>query len=65
MEAIATFAHGFVESLQEEQRERYKKDFKNKPKEFRTSPEKQVGFIWTVGLPELHVYWPLPYVIQG
>ena len=42
MEAIATFAHGFVESLREEQKERYNKSFKSKPKEFRTSPEKQV-----------------------
>lgn len=45
MEAIATFAHGFVESLQEEQKERYKTNFRSKPKEFRTSPEKQVGFV--------------------
>lgn len=42
IEAIVTFAHGYVESLQANQRERYKRNFKKKPKEFRSSPEKQV-----------------------
>ena len=42
VEATVAFATGYVESLQKDQRERYDKTFAKKPKEFRTSPKKQV-----------------------
>lgn len=37
-----SFANSYVEELQKEQQERYKKNFKKKPKEFRSSSEVQV-----------------------
>lgn len=42
VEAIVTFAQGFVDSLQDEQKLRHKTNFKTRPKEFRSPPEKQV-----------------------
>ena len=42
VEAIVTFAQGFVDSLQDEQKLRYETDFKTRPKEFRSPPGKQV-----------------------
>ena len=42
VESTVAFAAGYVESLQKDQRERYNKTFAKKPKEFRSSPEKQV-----------------------
>lgn len=37
-----TFANGYVDDLQEEQKSRYKKYFKKKPREFRCPPEMQL-----------------------
>lgn len=45
IEATVTFAQGLVDSLQEQQKQRHAKDFKTRPKEFRSSPEKQVGLL--------------------
>lgn len=42
VESTVTFATSYVETLQKDQRERYDKIFDKKPKEFRSSPEKQV-----------------------
>ena len=37
-----SFTHGYVEELQDEQKERHRKNIKKKPKEFRSSSEMQV-----------------------
>lgn len=42
IEATVTFARGYVQSLQAEQKERHRHNFARRPKEFRSSPEKQV-----------------------
>lgn len=39
---MVSFSHGYVEKLQEEQKQRYKENFRKKPKEFRSSSELQV-----------------------
>lgn len=39
---MVTFSHDYVEKLQEEQAERYEKNIRKKPKEFRSSSELQV-----------------------
>ena len=44
VESTVAFAASFVESLQRNQRERHEKTFAKKPKEFRTSPQKQVKY---------------------
>lgn len=42
MESVVSFSHGYVEELQDEQKERHRKNIKKKPKEFRSSSEMQV-----------------------
>lgn len=42
VESVVCFSNDYVEELQKEQRERYRKNFKRKPKEFRSSTERQV-----------------------
>ena len=42
VESIVSFSHGYVQDLQEDQQERYHKNIKKKPKEFRSSSELQV-----------------------
>ena len=42
VESTVAFAASYVESLQKDQRARYERNFAKKPKEFRTSPQKQV-----------------------
>ena len=37
-----SFSHGYVEQLQEEQKQRYKENIRRKPKEFRSSSEMQI-----------------------
>ena len=42
VESTVTFAATYIESLQEDQRERFERTFAKKPKEFRSPPKNQV-----------------------
>ena len=48
MESVVTFANGYVDELQEEQKSRHKKYFKKRPREFRCPPEMQLQAMLTV-----------------
>ena len=61
IEAIVTFATGYVDSLQEDQKERHSSTFAKRPKEFRSTPERQVKQVWAVTFAifcsqKLHMY---------
>lgn len=42
VESVVSFSHGYVEQLQEEQKQRHKENIRKKPKEFRSSSEMQI-----------------------
>lgn len=43
MESVVTFANGFVDQLQNEQKTRHSKYFQSRPREFRCPPESQLS----------------------